>query len=67
MRRRRLVSLLLTLALCCLPGCAVIEPNHVAVFCEHDAAESDNPRGTRTATGTNKIGVSATYDLHPDR
>ena len=64
---RRLMTLLLTLALCCLPGCA-LQPDHVTVLIEHDGAEtSGSPRAGRTTTGTNKVGVSATYDLHPDR
>ena len=59
---RRLATFLLTLALCLLPGCASIRPDHVTVLIEHDGAEtSGNGRGSRTSTL--KEAVSATYDL----
>ena len=62
MTRRRFAAclLLFPLAWLCV-GCAGIRPDHVALFCEHDEAETSGHNPQRTST--NKVGGTATYDL----
>lgn len=43
------------------PGCASIRPDRLTLSYEHDQSDTAGARGARTST--EKIGVSATYDL----